>query len=288
MRGVRLLIAGLIGAATFTVAVPAGPACAAEGRHAVLVVDTENEGGQYRYCVALPDDESVSAIDLIELAHDQYGLTYRLSYGGNAVCMLADVGTESDDCFSDYPDFWGYWEGDGSGGWTWASEAAAAAAVDDGDVQGWSWGSGSDGSTHPPPVETTYESVCEVTAPTPAEPEPAERRPQNGGPRESGSSRKLIPPRRGNSSGSSRSASGDSRRPQERDEGEPIRTDVVHRNGTPATTTTSPGSRPAPIESRAAAAREPAEAKPPIAGIVALLIVIVGGLLAFTLRRRAG
>ena len=98
-----LLCASVVAAVAAPVSMPA-PACAVEGPHAVLVVDTEQAGGQYRYCVALPDS-SVSGIELIELAHAQHGLDYRLGYGGEAVCMLTVVGTDGDDCFAKYPDF---------------------------------------------------------------------------------------------------------------------------------------------------------------------------------------
>jgi hypothetical protein len=134
-------------------------ACAGEGPHAALVVDTGEEGGEYSLCVALPEGE-VSGLDLIELAGDQYDLSYRFGYGGNAVCELAGVGSDGDDCFDRYPDFWGYWHGDGSGGWTWAGSGAGSTRVEDGDVEGWSWGSGTNEGSHPPPPAATFRSVC--------------------------------------------------------------------------------------------------------------------------------
>ena len=155
-----LAAAACVFAVAVAPAIVAAPAaCAAEGSHAVLVVDPGSEGELQRFCVALPDEE-VSGIELIELAGEQHGLTYRFGYGGEAVCMLAGVGSESDDCFEDYPDFWGYWRGDGSGGWSWSGSGAGSTVVEDGDVEGWSWGSGNDGDTHPRPPETTFESVC--------------------------------------------------------------------------------------------------------------------------------
>jgi hypothetical protein len=132
-------------------------ACADEGDRAVLVVDTGES--ELSYCVALPDD-SVSGLDLIELAGEQHGLQYRFGYGGQAVCELAGVGADGDDCFGEYPDFWGYWRGNGSGGWTWSSTGAGSTEVEDGDVEGWSWGRGQDGSTHPSPPPTTFADVC--------------------------------------------------------------------------------------------------------------------------------
>lgn len=154
------LRSSLLGAALLlgtlpAVAGPAAPACAAEGLHAALVVDTGPD--LYRLCVALPAQE-VSGLRLIQLAGEQYGLDYR--FDGGAVCRLAGVGPEGGDCFGKYPEFWGYWRGDGSGGWTWSGSGAASTEVSDGDVEGWSWGKGSDGSSHPRPPETTFQGVC--------------------------------------------------------------------------------------------------------------------------------
>jgi hypothetical protein len=154
----HLLLAALfVGAALPGAYAPA--ACASEQHHAALVVDTGD--ATYSYCVALTDD-SVSGLELIQLANEQHGLQYRLGDGGQAVCMLANVGAEGDDCFGEYPDFWGYWRGDGSSGWTWSSVGAGSTVVEEGDVEGWSWGRGQDGSTHPPPPTTRFEDVCEA------------------------------------------------------------------------------------------------------------------------------
>jgi hypothetical protein len=143
---------------------PVPRACAAGGPHAALVVSTGSK--VYRYCVAL-DALSVSGLHVIELAHDQHGLTYRSD--GAALCMLAGVGPEQGTCFGGYPNFWGYWRGDGSGGWSWAGEGAASTVVRSGAVEGWAWGSGDDGATHPRPPGTTLTSVCATpsTNPTP-------------------------------------------------------------------------------------------------------------------------
>lgn len=132
-------------------------ACASSARRAALVVDTGAQ--ELRLCVVLPAG-SVSGIDLIELASGQHGLQYRLGYGGQGVCQLAGVGSEGEECFTDSPEFWGYWLGDGSGGWSWSSTGAGSVTVSPGDVQGWSYGTGRDASTHQAPPSTTYELVC--------------------------------------------------------------------------------------------------------------------------------
>lgn len=163
--GSRVAGALVVLASFLTVAGPAPAACAADGPRAVLVVDTGD--AEHRMCVALPRAE-VSGIDLIVLAGEQHGLSFRFGYGGGAVCMLAGVGTAGDDCFERYPDFWGYWRGNGSGGWSWSSTGAGSTRVGDGDVEGWSWGSGSDGSSHPAPPATSFSAVCAAGPPSPA------------------------------------------------------------------------------------------------------------------------
>lgn len=180
MRGRRLrllLVAALIGTAS-PLAVGASPACAGEGPRAALVVDTGDS--VQTFCVALPAPE-VSGLELIELASEQHGLSYKFGFGGEAVCMLAGVGPTGDDCFEDYPDFWGYWRGDGNGGWSWSGSGAGSTTVGDGDVEGWSWGSGSNGDTHPRPPATTFGDVCAAEATQ--QPPPA-KKPRSRGDRE--------------------------------------------------------------------------------------------------------
>lgn len=162
------MVAALLAGAGIPVS--AGSACAGEGARAALVVDAGDDGGTYRYCVQLPG-ELVSGIELIQLAGRQHGLQYRLDDGGQAVCTLAGVGAEGDDCFGEYPDFWGYWRGDGSGGWSWSSSGGGSTLVEDGDIEGWSWGSGQDGASHPEPPPTTFSSVCKPQ-PAAAPPKP--------------------------------------------------------------------------------------------------------------------
>src|SRR5687768_15480175 len=80
---------------------PAATACAAEGNRAALVVDT-GRGQVLEMCVELNDD-SVSGIDLIKLANQQWDLDYVLGYGGRGVCRLANVPDErpSEECLND-------------------------------------------------------------------------------------------------------------------------------------------------------------------------------------------
>jgi hypothetical protein len=179
MRGaLRPLVA--LGLALSGVAAPAATAsstaCAAqEGPRAVLVVDTGAQ--ELGLCVRL-DGPSVSGMRLIQLAGVQHGLQYRLGFGGGAVCQLAGVGPESDDCFADYPDFWGYWQWAG-GGWRWSSVGAGSSTVTDGEIEGWSWGSGQTGTTHPQPPVRTFVDVC--GSPPQSAPSPVAASPGSGG-----------------------------------------------------------------------------------------------------------
>ena len=167
-----VLVAALI-PVTVPAVTGAAPACAAAtGPHAALVIDTGT--GAHSFCVAL-DATSVSGIHLIELAGAQDHLAYGFGSGGQAVCRLAGVGPQGDDCFDDYPDYWGYWHGDGRGGWTWSSSGAASTQVRDGALDAWVWGSGDSGATHPKPPSLGIDDVCVPATATPAAPPPGSR-----------------------------------------------------------------------------------------------------------------
>ena len=158
--------------ALFLGALPIGlyapAACAGTAPHAALVVDTGES--DFALCVELPE-ASVTGIELVKLAGEQHGIQYSLGYGGEAVCQLAGVGPEGDDCFASYPDFWGYWRGGDDEGWTWSPSGAGSTTVESGDVEGWSWGSGQDGTSHPQPPVVTFSEICEVSAGSDEEPQ---------------------------------------------------------------------------------------------------------------------
>jgi hypothetical protein len=163
--GIALLLGG-----SWPVAGAPGVACAADQPRAVLVVDT---GARVlTYCVTL-DGPEVSGLRLIELAGAQHGLPYRLGFGGQAVCRLSGVGPSGDDCFAQYPEYWGYWHGDGNGGWTWASAGAGSYRVGDGDVEAWVWGTGDSAATHRQPPRTTFAGACPASTPTTPPPSPS-------------------------------------------------------------------------------------------------------------------
>ena len=260
-------------------------ACAADGAHAVLVVDTEQPGGQYRYCVELPDG-SASGIELIQLAGDQHGLQYRLGFGGQAVCQLAGVGAESDDCFERYPEFWGYWRGNDDGEWTWSEQGAGSTIVRDGDVQGWSWSAGNDGSTHAQPPSTRFGSVCEMGTARAARPD----RDKSGGARERGAGADVqgggAPAAAEAAADEGTASAGKDRKPARKDrEGvdgrrskEPSQTP-----GRVAQATPSASSAPSPTATAAS------DDGPPVGGLVALGVAMVWvvATAVITRRRRA-
>jgi hypothetical protein len=160
----RLVVAAaLVSGSLLPPVFAAGVACAEEAERAAVVISTGEAVTEY--CVDLGAD-SVSGLELIILAGEQHGLSYKLGFGEQAVCMLAGIGPTSENCFEEYPDFWGYWRGDGSGGWEWSSTGAASTTVEGGDVEGWAWGSGDGADSHPRPPDTEFASVCEVN-PTP-------------------------------------------------------------------------------------------------------------------------
>ncbi|MDQ4065646.1 MAG: hypothetical protein M3161_06330 [Actinomycetota bacterium] len=249
------------------------PSACAAGDSAALVIDTGD--AVTNYCVELPD-ESVSGLELIVLAGEQHGLSYRFGFGGQAVCMLEGVGPTGDDCFEYYPDFWGYWRGDGSGGWTWSSSGAGSARVSPGDVEGWSWGSGDDGSSHPPPPSTRYSDVCTAAAPARTETQPHRSR----GDRDARSAQTRQRPARSVAAPARTAAQRDATSNRDADSktqrrAEPTEEVITHRSAA------TPGPEPHASAAARPAVAERGGARPPLAGIVALAlasIFVVGGL----------
>jgi len=286
-RSLTIALAVVLGAIAPVLAAP-GIACAAAasgGPHAALVVDTAERATAY--CVAL-DEASVSGTHLIELASEQYGLTYRLGFGGRAVCMLAGVGATGDDCFGSYPNFWGYFHGTGDSGWTWASGSAADHPVGDGDREAWSWGAGDSATTHGVPPSTTIDDACGVAPspdPTPSPtPSPAATppspSPSNGG----DSSNDGGSQGGGGSDPGNVSNSGQGTGPTSE------HTKTPEPSTSPSPTAAAPTSA-SPAVVRAAAAAPPPSSGPPFAGIAALGAITLlgaGGIVAMRRRRGPG
>ena len=284
-RSLTIALAVVLGAIAPVLAAP-GIACAAAasgGPHAALVVDTGQRATAY--CVAL-DGASVSGTHLIELASEQYGLTYRLGFGGRAVCMLAGVGATGDDCFGSYPNFWGYFHGAGASGWAWASGSAADHPVGDGDREAWSWGAGDSATTHGVPPSTTIDDACGV-APSP-EPSPS--------PSPSPSATPPSPsPSGGGGSSNGGGSQGDGSNPGGgsnaggRGTGQTSEhTKTPEPSASPSPTAAAPTSA-SPAVVRAAAASPPPSSGPPLAGLAALGAIVLLGAGGFvTMRRRRG
>jgi hypothetical protein len=167
----------------------AGAACAAGTPHAGLVVDTGSR--VLELCVEL-DATSVTGLHLIELAASQHGLQYGFGLGGQAVCRLDGTGPAGEDCFSEYPDFWGYWRGDGAGSWTWSGTGPASASVHAGELDGWVWGTGDTGSSHDAPPTVSITDVC---VPEPSPDPPATSAPTTSTPAPRPSGEPSEPPR---------------------------------------------------------------------------------------------
>ena len=275
MKGFRSVAAlALLAGAVAPVAGPVAAACAGEGGRAALVVDTGS--AVTTYCVALPDD-SVTGIELVELAGEQHGLDYSLGFGGEAVCRLEGVGPEGDDCFGEYPEFWGYWHGNGSGGWTWAGTGAGSASIEDGDVDGWSWGAGDNGSNHQAPPATEHDDVCIPVAGPGKKREPA---------REGHSVRPTAPPRPVASaapSGAPEIAETPRRKPPRSGNPRKNRGPSPRRTARPAIGLPSP--EPSTVAAEAAAGED--DGGPPVTGLVGLLAAAgLAGAVWTTSRRR--
>lgn len=268
-RTLGLGLALLVGATAPVLASPVTACAAATSgeHHAGLVIDTGAR--TTTYCVAF-GDVSVSGTHLIELASAQFGLDYRLGFGGRAICMLDGVGAQGEDCFGAYPDFWAYFHGDGGRGWTWASGSAADHTIGDGDLEGWVWGTGDSASTHGSPPGMTIEDVCGVApSPTP-DPSPS--------PSPSPSASPGVV-QGGSDSGSPRSPAT-----------APAPTSPLDRPVSPMPTpgAAAPASA-SPDVVRAAAAAPPAAGGPPAGGVLALgVIALLGAGGWLKVRRRKG
>jgi hypothetical protein len=273
-RSLTIALGIVLGAIAPVLSAP-GIACAAAasgGPHAALVVDTGQRATSY--CVAL-DQASVSGTRLIELASEQYGFTYRLGFGGRAVCMLAGVGATGDDCFGGYPNFWGYFHGAGASGWTWASGSAADHTVGDGDREAWSWGASDSATTHAAPPPTTIDDACGVPLSPDPSPSPSLSPP-------------ATPPSSSPTGGGASSNGGGSNAGGEGGGQTSEQSKTPGSSASPSPTAAAPTSA-SPGVVRAAAALPQPSSGPPLAGLAALGAVVLLGAGGFaTLRRRRG
>ena len=279
------------------VAGPADVACAAEGNHAALVVDTGED--VYEMCVAF-DESWVSGIQLIKLAAQQHGLDYALGYGGRGVCRLANVPDEepSQECLKDHEEFWGYWRGDESGGWTWSGQGPASTQVRNGDVEGWSYGAGRDEASHAPPgardegARFRFESICPVTESPPKDDEDDDEPRDRPSEREDENDDITIPLPPGDDERKHKPKDKESPRPPPSASPEP---DERLIDSAPDVSeleiTASPSPTSGELPARATSARsdedDDDDAQPPIAGVLALLVTMaMGGVAVYLIRRR--
>lgn len=117
--------------------------------------------GEDERCVAF-DEPEITGIELLQRA--DLDVVVDTSARGSAVCRIGSTGCSRDDCFCDFPEFWGYWTRD-AGDWEFSQVGAAERKVVDGSIDGWSYGK--DGE--PAPRDRTFEQVCVrgvVAAPT--------------------------------------------------------------------------------------------------------------------------
>ena len=280
---IRSLVLSLAVAAVSLWPVAVAPAaCASEAQSAVLVVDTGET--VLNFCVTLPGD-SVSGIELVKLASKQHGLSYKLGFGGAAVCHLAGVGPTGSDCFEQDPDFWGYWRGDGSGGWTWGSTGAGSTSVTDGSVEGWAWGSGTGPETHPAPPATRFADVC-VPADPGAKKEGGGSDKEPAAPQEPESKPAPAP-----GSGSSSHRDDAPKKERSRDKGNKL---PAKKRTPQSVETPAPAATPSPVptssstELAGSELASDSDGGPPAAGVAALAgtLVLIGGGALVARRRR--
>ena len=120
------------------------------------VVVRNADGSTDEMCVFF-DEPTISGLDLLNRTGTSY--VEERSAVGSAICRIGEggCGYPSEQCFCEYPEFWGYWVREpGEAKFTFASTGAADHEVRDGSVDGWSWGK--DGKPAPPNVP--FEDVC--------------------------------------------------------------------------------------------------------------------------------
>ena len=179
--GVRWsFVAGLLLLLALALALPAlGRAQEQQPNRAGLVI-RHGDGRVVTACVSFAEPE-ISGVDLLERA----GVSYiaQTGGGGSAVCKLDGEGCDypAEDCFCKCKGaecvYWAYQSLRG-GKWSYSQIGAASFRVKPGDVQGWAWGAGSIQSGAQPPI-LALDQICAAGAaqptvilPAPTEPPP--------------------------------------------------------------------------------------------------------------------
>jgi hypothetical protein len=138
---------------------PVHDAAGAAKNKAGLVV-RYGDGHVEEMCVFF-DEPSISGLDLLERSGETF-VAERSSLG-SAICKIDEQGCDypSEDCFCEYPNFWGYWVRDpGESVWTFSDTGASDHEVKNGSVDGWSWGP----NGAPSPPLTAFDQVCPASA----------------------------------------------------------------------------------------------------------------------------
>lgn len=148
----------LVLAAAIGIAVAVHPSHDAVGgsKNKAGIVVRNADGTTDEMCVFF-DEPSITGLDLLNRSGTAY--VAEESAVGSAICKLdaGGCGYPSEDCFCEYPEFWGYWIREpGDAEFAFASTGAADREVRDGAVDGWSWGK--DGKPAPPDVP--FADVC--------------------------------------------------------------------------------------------------------------------------------
>ena len=157
-----LLAVVVFGAIVFALQ-PTHDAVGARKNKAGIIV--RNADGTTDEMCVLFDEPSISGLDLL----NRSGTTHvaERSAVGSAICKIGEGGcnSPSQDCFCEYPRFWGYWVREpGEERFSFASTGAADHEVRNGSVDGWSWGK--DGEPSPPNIP--FADVCAASNVVPA------------------------------------------------------------------------------------------------------------------------
>ena len=134
-----------------------GVALAQTPNRAAIIVRAES-GDVTQMCVSFEEAE-ITGAELLERSGIEY--VQDANSLGTAVCSIEGDGCSADDCFCDYPTFWGYWtREDTADRWEFSNNGASDRTVRNGTLDGWSWGR--DGK--PPPPRLAFDEVCAADA----------------------------------------------------------------------------------------------------------------------------
>jgi hypothetical protein len=130
-----------------------------EGNRAALVV-RGGDGDSREMCVFFTEDE-ITGAELLQRSN--LDVVTEANALGSAVCRIDGTGCTRDDCFCNYPAFWGYWTRD-DGKWAFSDIGASDRVVTNGSVDGWTFGK--DGK--PAPKDVAFDDVCGSVEAAPA------------------------------------------------------------------------------------------------------------------------